>query len=213
MYDRTVEGQDLNFQVSGMLWQRSLVMRDLETKTLWSHLLGKGMRGKHEGFALKILPASMTSWGDWKTRYPETTLLAMSRTSRRYLDDAWSRPDSFVFGIPKSIKHPAAAVTLSKLQKNKLIHLESGSRQLVFTYGEKGGSAQAFDCSLDGKTLSFESSGKDQMKDQQTETVWSQLDGKALSGPMKGQQLSPIAGTISFTQAWRSFFPDSKIED
>ena len=46
MYASQVEEQTLTFAVSGMLWKRSLVMVDSETKTLWSHLLGKAMRGK-----------------------------------------------------------------------------------------------------------------------------------------------------------------------
>ena len=49
MYARTVEERELTLQVSGMLWQRSLVMRDLETGTLWSHLMGKAMEGELKG--------------------------------------------------------------------------------------------------------------------------------------------------------------------
>jgi hypothetical protein len=48
VYATNVDKQKLTFCVSGQLWNRSLVMMDLETKSLWSHLLGRGMQGKHK---------------------------------------------------------------------------------------------------------------------------------------------------------------------
>ena len=42
VFDRRVDSQVLTFQVSGMLWNRTLVMYDTETQSLWSLLLEKG---------------------------------------------------------------------------------------------------------------------------------------------------------------------------
>ena len=50
MYAREAKGQTLTFQVSGMLWKRSLVMRDIETGSLWSHLLGVEKLGVDDNF-------------------------------------------------------------------------------------------------------------------------------------------------------------------
>ena len=46
MYVRQVNDLTLTFRVSGKLWNRSLIMSDVETRTEWSHLLGRAMAGK-----------------------------------------------------------------------------------------------------------------------------------------------------------------------
>ena len=118
MYASEVNDRKLTFQVSGMLWQRSLVMRDLETKTLWSHLLGRGMRGKLEGVQLVMLPAVMTTWKEWGDRHPETTDLAMSRTAGQFNEQLWQQPERYVFGIPLAFGLPAPAVAMTKLNES-----------------------------------------------------------------------------------------------
>ena len=45
VYARTLGSQSYTFQVSGMLWRNSLIMRDRETGSLWSHVTGEGLSG------------------------------------------------------------------------------------------------------------------------------------------------------------------------
>jgi hypothetical protein len=211
VYARTVGERELNFQVSGLLWQRSLVMRDLETETLWSHLLGRGMRGELEGVELETIPASMTTWGEWVKRYPDTTVLAMSRTVRRYDEDAWGTPGRFVFGLLLGFDAPAPAVGLERLGKDGVIMVESGDRRFVVTHVSEGGSVQAFE--LENETGDLDFAGVDEriMKDEQTGSAWNRHTGKALSGPRKGTELREVPGTISFRTAWEAFHPDDEI--
>ncbi len=44
-FDRVVDGRELTFGVSGMLFHDNLVMYDYQTNTLWSQLLGQSLRG------------------------------------------------------------------------------------------------------------------------------------------------------------------------
>ena len=46
-----VKDRKLTLCVSGKLWNRSLIMMDKETDSLWSHLLGEAMAGPLEGGA------------------------------------------------------------------------------------------------------------------------------------------------------------------
>jgi hypothetical protein len=209
VYVRTVEEQELNFQVSGMLWRRSLVMRDLETKTLWSHLLGRGMKGTHKGVTLEMLPATMTSWKDWKQRHPETTLLAMSRTADRYLEEVWERPERFVFGIPPHSGGKAASVSVKRLQTDSPVVVTAGNRKLVVTLTDSGGSIQAFHSGLGDRELTFSEHNPGQMKDAETGSIWDTVRGTALSGELEGRRLAEVPGTISFQKAWEMFFPES----
>ena len=54
-----MNGKELTFMVSGMLWRDSLVMQDRETETLWSHVTGEAIRGP---LKLRIL-----AWCVWLT--------------------------------------------------------------------------------------------------------------------------------------------------
>lgn len=211
MYVRQVEDKALNFQVSGKLWQRSLVMRDRETETLWSHLLGEAMEGPLEGTKLEVIPSVMTTWADWKERYPETSILAMSRTAGGYDESQWDRPRRFVFGIVGEKNGDSPAVSLRKLQKEGVVIVETRSSEYVFTHLAKGGSVQVFRTTLEGTSYTFQSSDNVTMTDRDTNSIWSRETGEAISGTSKGKQLEQIAGTLSFTQAWETFYPDSEI--
>ncbi len=186
-------------------------MRDLETETLWSHLLGRGMRGELQGIELEMLPASMTTWAEWKEQQPTTTLLAMSRTADRYDAGAWKSPEKFVYGIPLGAGLPSPAVSLEKLQQAGVVMVELKSVNLVVTHEGKGGGVKAFEAIVDGKAVSFSSSGERAMTDSSTNSEWDIVTGKARSGPMKGRALRELPGTVSFLKAWESFYPDDQV--
>jgi hypothetical protein len=84
VFARVAQGQTLTLGVSGLLWEGNLVMFDQETETLWSQMMGEAMRGPLVGERLEILPATLTDWRSWVTRYPETTCMFMDRTADAY---------------------------------------------------------------------------------------------------------------------------------
>lgn len=213
MYDRRVKGQTINFQVSGMLWQRSLVMRDVETGSLWSHLLGKAMRGKLEGAELAMLPGAMTTWKEWRTRHPDTTVLGMSRTAERFREKVWDTPQRYVFGIPLGGDRPSPAVSIEKLMSVHLLNLDAAGESLLVTFGREGQRAQAFDRKLGEKVIRFEAAAEGKMKDTGTSSTWDAVTGECLVGTLKGKKLKLRPGTISYRKAWRAFFPEGKIAE
>ena len=209
MYDRNVKNQTLTFQVSGMLWQRSLVMRDLETKSLWSHLLGKSMQGNMEGTSLAMLPASMTTWGEWKQRHPNTTLLALPRTAKRFRESIWQKPEKFVYGITPHIGSKPVSVAMPLLQKKRLVQTDIQEEFLLFTFLETGKSVQSFSRVIDGKPLDFRlAPQKGTMLDAGTQSTWQLATGTCTKGKLTGRQLKALAGTVSYKHAWKTFFPD-----
>ena len=68
--DRTVYGQELSFRASGYLLHDNLVLIDHPTETLWSQLLGQGIKGSLKGTLLDVLPATVTTWRNWRESYP-----------------------------------------------------------------------------------------------------------------------------------------------
>lgn len=211
MYASEVKGRKLTFQVSGMLWQRSLVMRDLETKTLWSQLLGRGMRGDLEGAQLKMLPAVMTTWKDWRESHPGTTVLAMSRTADRFDEQLWLKPERYVFGIPMSFGMPSPAVAMTKLSEKRVVSFSAGDEEVLVSLGGKGKRIQAFDPVLDGQVPHFFHAGNDLMRDRETQSSWDLITGVCTDGKLKGKKLASRPGTISYEKAWKAFHPEGII--
>jgi uncharacterized protein DUF3179 len=67
-----------------------------------------------------------------------------------------------------------------------------------------------------GQTLVFGVSGKLYQSnlvlyDANTQSLWSQLDGRALAGPMAGQKLSAIPSTVTTWEAWRKKHPETDV--
>jgi len=80
---RTAAG-DLTFGTSGLLYRSNKLMLDRKTGTLWSNLAGEAVLGPlaapSGGAApcrLEILPLTATTWGEWRARHPDTTVLAL----------------------------------------------------------------------------------------------------------------------------------------
>lgn len=52
-----------------------LVMYDAATGSYWSQLIATAICGPERGTRLRLLPAEATTWGAWRRRHPDTTVL------------------------------------------------------------------------------------------------------------------------------------------
>src|SRR3970282_2731228 len=60
-----------------MLWKDSLIMYDRQTRSLWSHVTGKAIKGPLQGTVLAVYPTSMqTTWAQWSRLHPKTLVLS-----------------------------------------------------------------------------------------------------------------------------------------
>ncbi|MEM9517001.1 MAG: DUF3179 domain-containing protein [Actinomycetota bacterium] len=75
VHDRRVEGRVLDFGVSGLLYNSSLVMYDRQTETLWSHFAGRPLYGELGEAALVDYPATIVGFDEWRTANPEGLVL------------------------------------------------------------------------------------------------------------------------------------------
>ncbi len=68
-----------------MLYKSNLVLYDRQSKALWTQLDGRAIVGDLalEGAKLKMLPASVVSWGEWKKFYPQGKVLSRNTGHRR----------------------------------------------------------------------------------------------------------------------------------
>ena len=75
--------------------------------------------------------------------------------------------------------------------------------------GRDAGATGAFNPFLDGRRLHF-SPAKDGFSDQETKSKWNVL-GRAVSGPLAGRSLTPVAHVDSFWFAWAAFRPTTTV--
>ena len=76
-----------SFAASGLVQRGVRLMYDRETRTLWNELTGLPAlgAGATAGARLAPLPALLTTWGAWRERNPETTVLALGADERAAL--------------------------------------------------------------------------------------------------------------------------------
>ena len=65
----------LSFGVSGKLADDDLVMYDRETDSEWKQSTGRAIAGPLAGAELRVLPAAMTTYGEFRERYPHGVVL------------------------------------------------------------------------------------------------------------------------------------------
>ncbi len=160
VHARSVNGTDLTFIVSGMLWRNSLVMQDEETGTLWSQVSGKAMRGPLAGKQLKMLAAVQTTWAEWKRAHPGTLVLEKERA---FASSAYEKyaTDPRKFGILRTreigkrlpgkalvygvvVGGEAIAAADSDIRARRPVSGKVGARTVRFERGSDGG-VRAFD--------------------------------------------------------------------
>jgi hypothetical protein len=210
VYATNVDKQKLTFCVSGQLWNRSLVMLDLETKSLWSHLLGRGMQGQHKGTLLKVIPSDITTWSVWKNEHLGTTVLNLRRSSRQFVKDFYKEPRRFVVGFVGNFA--MHHVAMDQLLKRPIANIDAKGLPLLVVFDPEGTATRVFRRKLDDQVLTFSADSTDTLKDDQTDSVWNR-SGVATEGPLQGKSLEQQVSIPSFRRAWQNFHPDSRLVD
>jgi thiol-disulfide isomerase/thioredoxin len=75
-FERTFDGQVLDFGTTGYLRNSNLVMYDRQTETWWQQATGEGLAGEFTGRQLEFVPAALVSWADFKEAHPEGKVLS-----------------------------------------------------------------------------------------------------------------------------------------
>lgn len=82
-FHRVLDGETVEFGVSGLLRHSDLVMYDRKTETLWQQLTGKGIVGDRAGEELEVVPSQLISFKQFKENHPDGTVLSRNTGYRR----------------------------------------------------------------------------------------------------------------------------------
>jgi len=215
------------FEASGSLWQDALVIRDLQTGSLWSQISGTCISGPMEGTTLVQYPLHYTTYGVFKKSFPKGQLLKKEFRGKKgsYYDSYFSnvkklgilgRIDTFtrlgaketVYGI--RVKQHEVAVSKIFLTENPLYIYNISDQNILIYFQSSGETVIAFKLPF-SKKLSQE---EFQLDDRsiflsKTNTRWNILTGQVLSGPGKPLQEVPVISAFWF--AWVTFFPETDL--
>ncbi len=152
VFDRNVGGRELDFGVSGLLYQSDVLMYDRQTESLWSQLALKGVSGEHANTSLKWLASEFMNWNRWKERYPEGKALSTEtgypRDYSRTPYDGYEKSDAIYFPVPKKRKElpnktwvlglivngQAKAYPLDRLPDNRALEDTLGGKSIELSY-------------------------------------------------------------------------------
>ena len=76
VFERTVDGQVLDFGTTGRLRYSNLVMYDRQSESWWQQATGEAIAGQFTGNQLTMLPPTMIAWADFEGRYPDGRVLS-----------------------------------------------------------------------------------------------------------------------------------------
>jgi len=71
VFDAQVNGQTLDFGVSGLLYNSDMLLYDRQTSSLWSQIKAQAISGPLKGSKLSLIAADYTSWQDWQKQHPD----------------------------------------------------------------------------------------------------------------------------------------------
>ena len=107
-FDSRVGGKVRKFGTSGLLYQSNKLMFDAATKSLWSSISGTPVVGPLVGSGLRLtaLPVVTTTWGEWRRRHPDTTVLSLDTGFERDYSEgaayrAYFSTDALMFDVSK----------------------------------------------------------------------------------------------------------------
>jgi hypothetical protein len=207
VYVREVDGHTLTLAPSGQLWKGSMVFYDRETESLWSHLLGEAKQGPLRGKRLRKLPAVLTDWETWSARDPEGTVTLIPYFGRDYTRGTYRDPGQFVLGVADGDR--AKAWGLDRLLQERAVNDEWDGRPVLVALDRAGITARLYEREVAGRVLTFRTAD-DRLTDEESGSTWDPVTGRALTGALEGQQLSPVPAIVSFRQAWLRFHPESE---
>jgi hypothetical protein len=229
VFNRTLEnGQTLEFGTSGKLYNSNLVMYDRTTKSLWSQAMAQGIAGKFAGVKLERIPFDVAYWKEWKQLYPDSKVLSTdTRSTRPYGADPYgdyytngevlfpvSNKDDrlglkeIVIGLENNGQYKA--YKLQEIENKKVINDQMKGKPIVLLSLHPF-MVRTYNPVVDGQTLEFSYNTKDQnFIDKQTSSLWN-FEGKAISGQMKGKQLTRLPFDEGFWFEWVAFHPKTEL--
>lgn len=187
-----VDGESVEFGVSGKLWNSNLLMYDRKTDSLWSQISGEAVVGEKTGQTLKVIPSDVTKYSIWKKSKPNGQVLSRDTGQFRSYD-------SLPYGGDLTNIKPIFPFSNKddRLDENAYIIgivIESQAKAYQFDAVKRAGSLEE---EFAGKTLIIE--------------YVKQVDGVRVFEKKPDGSREQLRSIPSFWFSWAAVYPDTKL--
>ena len=237
MYSTEVNGEVLEFGTSGFLYQSNKLMYDRKTNTLWHQFRGEPVVGElaDSGITLEIIPVALTTWQDWVSSHPDTSVLALetgvyppesylpeSNNSSAYFNYR-ERPDTMfpvaarsqllptksqVFGL--TLNGQVRAYPLEILEQEPVINDMLGGVDIVVVTPDEGAGPRAFQRGGHRFVEVRKEAGTAVLLDDAGQKWRLEEDG-LVSTAGTTERLPRLPSRNSYWFGWYSFYPSTEV--
>ena len=235
-FESVVDGRHLTFGTSGLLYRSNKLMFDDETKSLWNTFEGVPVVGELVGSGLRLTPHAVvtTTWGEWRRRHPETTVLSLDTGHRRnYAEGVAYRTyfgsDELMFAVSRRnarlpnkeevlvLRLPdperprellPLAVTARFLLRNRVFHHGFAGRNLVIVTSEQGANRV-----YDAGEVRFARRIDDERVIDAAGRVWQVSEDALVPEDAAAVRLARVPAQRAFWFGWYAQFPDTALID
>lgn len=219
--------KDYGYEFYG--WRGGVMVVKGKDGTLWSALSGIAFDGPKKGRRLERIPSMTTEWGYWLMLHPESTAYnlfdgkkypfaelptRMTGEAKESTGKVDSRlePLSIVLGVEVGDKRKA--YPLDAAGERACFSDEVAGESIAVFWYKPTRSAIAFNRKLNHRKLTFYADDSSPetapFKDKETGTRWT-LAGRAVDGPLKGEELSWVSGIQCRWYAWAAEYPETEV--
>lgn len=229
LYDTTVAGRQYELGTSGFLYRSNKLMYDAETKSLWSTLEGEPVFGPLAGQGIRLQPLHVvtSTWGEWRKRHPETTVLSLETGHQRDYGEGvayrtYFASEELMFPVPKDdARLPAKteilalrniegseslAITAKYLLGHPVLNESLGPQPLV-VLTDPSGANRVYARRADHEFTAWDSSAN--TASDSSGANWT-VSESGLSGP-NGALLPRLSAHRAFWFAWAAQYPQTRL--
>lgn len=177
------------FGVSGLLYNSDVLMYDRESESLWSQIPGRAVSGPMKGHVLRRVALLHTTWSDWRTRHPDTSVLSRETGHRRDYD---RNPYADYAGSP-ALYFPVSAEDARYPRKTFVLAVGVGEAWKAYPFPELARAG--------GRV-------RDELGGRRFQVVHDAAHRSAHAVDESGEVLP---GYLAYWFAWYAFYPDAPV--
>ncbi|MBI3375376.1 MAG: DUF3179 domain-containing protein [Betaproteobacteria bacterium] len=188
-FEAKAGGRNLQFGVSGLLYNSDVLLYDRETQSLWSQIRAQAVAGPLKTASLTAVPLAHTTWRDWRARHPESLVLTQKTgIARDYDRDPYA-------GYEKSAEliFPVRFRAEGFHPKERVLGVVLEGKAKAYPFVELAKAAGEFVDTVSGRSVRIRYSREHQ---------------SAEAFDAKGQ---PLVATTLFWFAWAAFHPETEV--
>ncbi len=185
----TVDGQASEFGVSGLLYNSDVLLYDRNTESLWSQVMRQAVSGPQKGQRLEMVVTAHTTWGEWRSRHPDSLLLSEETGHFRN----YARNPYAGYEKSRTVYFPVAEYGTQYHPKEQVLGVELNGEAKCYPFVELSKAGAPIEDSIGGEPVSVV------------------FDPEHRTGRVLDQDGREVPTVIAFWFAWAAFYPQGDV--